>query len=103
MSGHELPCCGGFMMQHEPSCDRLKHNDQESTAKDIERATTRVFGEGLTYNEIKEACKNIGYDIGCGACAELFFTGSCGHECDPECTSITSINPRRPLIVKVGQ
>jgi len=27
MSGHELPCCGGFMMQHEPNCTKLGNPD----------------------------------------------------------------------------
>ena len=31
---------------------------------------------GLTYAEIEQACRNIGYDLSCGACASQFYTGS---------------------------
>lgn len=41
---------------------------------------------GLSHAQLKEACKNIGFDLRCGACAEVFFTGgSWGHEHDEGC------------------
>jgi hypothetical protein len=52
----------------------------------------------LTYQEIEQACKNIGYDITCGACAELFFTGVCLHEHDDTCS--TDKSTHQPLIIE---
>jgi|SRR5208282_5579109 len=41
---------------------------------------------GLTYEEIVIACHNIGYDLTCGACAGLFYTGfSLREEHEPSC------------------
>lgn len=39
----------------------------------------------MDHNEIVEACKNIGYDLSCGACAELFYTGICIDYHDDTC------------------
>lgn len=33
---------------------------------------------GLTFAQLAMACKNIGFDITCGSCAMLFFTGYTG-------------------------
>ena len=32
------------------------------------------------YSELKVSLKNIGCDLGCGACASLFYTGTNIHE-----------------------
>lgn len=32
--------------------------------------------DGLTHEELIVACKNIGHDLTCGACAGVFFSGS---------------------------
>lgn len=39
---------------------------------------------GLTSEELVVACKNIGFDLSCGACAGVFYTGSGmgAHTCD---------------------
>ena len=29
----------------------------------------------MTFDQLVEACKNIGYDLNCGQCASVFFTG----------------------------
>jgi len=43
---------------------------------------------GMTDAEVEIACKNIGYDLSCGACAERFFTGgSWGSEHDETCAT----------------
>lgn len=34
------------------------------------------------------ACGNIGYDLHCGACAELFFCGSTIHVHESDCNTI---------------
>lgn len=40
----------------------------------------------LTYEEMLVACKNIGFDLTCGDCACLFYTGSrSGYEHDETC------------------
>ena len=42
--------------------------------------------DGLTYEELIVACKNIGYDLTCGACAGVFYTGySLREEHEPSC------------------
>lgn len=35
----------------------------------------RSNGGDLTHEELVAACKNIGYDLTCGACAAIFYTG----------------------------
>jgi hypothetical protein len=42
--------------------------------------TTPVMALGLTHDEIKIACKNVGVDLDCDACAEVFYTGAAMHE-----------------------
>lgn len=38
---------------------------------------------GLSFDEIQQACQNIGYDLNCAACSEIFFTGQSlsSHSC----------------------
>jgi len=46
----------------------------------------------LTDEEAVIACKNIGYDLTCGACAEVFYTGgSWGVEHEPDCVTIPEL------------
>lgn len=33
----------------------------------------------LTWKQLTAACKNIGFDLTCGGCAQLFFTGLPAH------------------------
>ena len=41
---------------------------------------------GLTHDELIAACKNVGFDLSCGACACAFFTGHGGvYEHDAGC------------------
>ncbi len=39
----------------------------------------------LTAEELIIACKNIGFDLTCGRCAELFYTGVQRGPCEPGC------------------
>ena len=39
----------------------------------------------LTAEELIVACKNIGFDLTCGRCAELFYTGVQRGPCEPGC------------------
>lgn len=56
----------------------------------------RAFGEkpgaggGLTHDEVLAACKNVGIDLECGACAEQFYTGS--HMTDHTCGKYVTID-----------
>lgn len=43
----------------------------------------------LTHDQIEVACRNIGYDLTCGACAELFYTGEQLHAHDTWCKTVT--------------
>lgn len=58
----------------------------------IELALGRSRG-GLTCDEILAACRNLGYDLTCGQCASVFYTGAgtCPH--DSSC-STTFVNVR---------
>lgn len=51
---------------------------------------------GLTHEQIIIACKNIGYDLTCGSCAAVFFTGYGGypHTCastDPVVSEVAAL------------
>lgn len=41
----------------------------------------------LSEADLLIACRNIGYDLRCGACAEQFYTGHRGHACSAWCES----------------
>ncbi len=45
----------------------------------------------LTDEQAIQACRNIGFDLTCGACAEQFFTGSAMHKHDPGCKTMKPI------------
>ncbi len=40
-----------------------------------------------SFDDLKQACKNIGFDLSCGECAAIFFTGSGGYSHDDSCTT----------------
>jgi hypothetical protein len=57
----------------------------------------RVPAGAMTMEEVEIACQNIGYDLACGSCAEIFFTGGAWHgEHDPECSTA---HPRKLGVV----
>lgn len=45
---------------------------------------------GLSDSDLIVACCNIGYDLTCGACASLFYTGANPYEHDASCKTETS-------------
>ncbi len=49
----------------------------------------KVFEERveISFDDLKQACKNIGFDLSCGACAEVFFTGSSSHSHADSCAT----------------
>jgi hypothetical protein len=47
----------------------------------------RRFKAQLNNEQLTQACKNIGFDLTCGACAEQFFTGSRMHDHDKSCST----------------
>lgn len=50
------------------------------------------------------ACRNIGYDLTCGACAERFFTGGWwGGEHDPSCETIPALKIRNEVTITSGE
>ena len=54
----------------------------------------------LTDEEAVIACKNIGYDLTCGACAERFFTGGWwGSEHDESCATIPELKIRNEVTI----
>jgi hypothetical protein len=46
-------------------------------------------GGDLTFDQIVAACENIGYDLTCGRCAEVFYTGGSGAPHDEGCKART--------------
>lgn len=52
--------------------------------------TMTRHGLGLSHSEITQACRNIGFDLTCGACAGVFYTGSGlgEHTCKPTPTEL---------------
>lgn len=55
---------------------------------------------GLTHDELIAACKNIGFDLSCGACACVFFTGHGGvYEHEAGCFTAKAT---KPATVDVG-
>jgi hypothetical protein len=44
-------------------------------------------GSRLEFSKLVQACKNIGFDLTCGRCAEIFFTGSAISQHDDTCES----------------
>ncbi len=41
--------------------------------------------DGLTHEELVVACRNIGYDLTCGQCASVFYTGAGTYPHDDTC------------------
>ena len=41
----------------------------------------------ISFDALQQACKNIGFDLSCGECAAIFFTGSGGYSHDDSCTT----------------
>jgi hypothetical protein len=56
---------------------------------------------GLTFDELVVACKNIGYDLSCGQCASVFYTGAgtYPHECEEGKKTIAGISERLTMTV----
>jgi hypothetical protein len=53
----------------------------------LDAATKRHPGVTYTPEQLVEACANIGYDLRCGGCASLFYTGAAAYPHDPECAT----------------
>jgi len=55
------------------------HNDPITLATEQLNTTTTIQPNSdsgpLTFAELVIACKNIGYDLNCGACASIFYCG----------------------------
>jgi hypothetical protein len=47
----------------------------------------------LTYKQLVEACRNIGFDLTCGACAELFYAGHPNPNHDEGCKTLERREP----------
>lgn len=58
--------------------------ESEDVACDLILPHGRV---ALTLPELEAACRNIGFDITCGACAAVFFTGIGASEHDAHCST----------------
>lgn len=56
----------------------------------------------LTDDELVVACNNIGYDLTCGACAELFYTSVRLHPHDEGCKTIGANNSNAVVVFEEG-
>ena len=57
-----------------------------------------ILPEGFSFEKLVQACRNIGYDLTCGHCATVFFTGvgvPGSHE--PQCSTIRAGSPGRKI------
>lgn len=77
-------------------CDREALTDDNGTwrqcAECMESAPETdgcaAYGDVLTYGDAVAACRNIGYDLTCGHCAMVFYTGAAPNaEHDQSCAS----------------
>lgn len=61
-------------------------------------------GGDLNAAEIAVACRNIGFDVTCPACAGLFYTGTGfgTHTCDPPAAAPMT-TPAPPVVEEIEQ
>jgi guanosine-3',5'-bis(diphosphate) 3'-pyrophosphohydrolase len=72
---------------------------EEGYARLIVKALNEHFSGGLTNDEIVVACRNVGVDLNCGACASNFFTGqgsSSPHDATCKHASTTTVITSAP-------
>lgn len=62
--------------------------ERDGCRKALEAVTVASRLAGLTYDQLVVACRNIGYNLTCGRCAEVFYTGISLAEHDAGCTSL---------------
>ena len=55
--------------------------------RDFKGEVRDFSGGGLTFDELVVALRNIGYDLMCGHCAGVFYTGSALEPHDATCTT----------------
>ena len=53
----------------------MAHTLKHSSCCGAADIRTSFKGGDLKFNQIVAACKNIGYDLTCGQCAAVFYTG----------------------------
>lgn len=81
---------------HCPSCEKFvnvttEDPEEESMDESDHDGDKGCMSEpcGLSHQELEQACRNIGFDLTCGACAERFFTGgSWSGEHDRVCQTV---------------
>ena len=61
----------------------------------LARSSTSSSASSLTHEELIVACKNVGVDLSCGACAEVFFTGWRVHSCQESCVTWAPLGTRQ--------
>lgn len=66
----------------EDSLVELLRCVREEERQRRERATDPA---ALSYEDMVKACRNIGFDLDCGACASLFYTGYGGYDHEVGC------------------
>jgi hypothetical protein len=57
------------------------------TRAEIAKLRDDIAEASMTDSELIVACKNIGFDLTCGACAELFYTGTQMSAHDKNCAT----------------
>lgn len=74
MPNSNCPLC------HLPGSDRGVHTCKDDNYRDsnggLMLSSPMGPSGGLTHEQISVACRNVGINLQCGACAEMFYTGS---------------------------
>lgn len=103
------PCkCGKMTLKHwwysitdagNEGTDYVKHTRVSCltrTERDRNRPPPSPKRGGLTHDEIMVACKNVGVDLTCGACAGVFYTGA------GSVRTLAGLRPNRPSKTPTG-
>lgn len=76
-----------YVVEHYPKAFPNGHLVDELVEQFRQVRRDERGGMGLAYAEMKQACRNVGVDLDCGACAAVFYTGLAmvgdEHTCKP--------------------
>jgi hypothetical protein len=75
-------CCGAAPLTYQGTPVRCGECGAEWEPK----PTQPVLKGGLTFDQAKAACANMGINLDCGSCAAQFYTGFGGYDHDATCT-----------------
>jgi hypothetical protein len=68
---------------HGDKADVIRNAAQALALRDMELHRLRTLHLD-DFEELRQACQNVGVDLDCGSCAEVFYTGATTHRHDCE-------------------